>query len=185
MQTKKIEIWVGAFLLVALIAIVFICLRVANVTSLRSEPTYSISATFDNIGGLKVSSPVRIGGVVIGRVSDITLDQTNYLPRVTMDIDDRYNKIPDTSSLAIRTSGLLGEQYLALNVGFSDPEMGTAILKDGGTIQDTKSAMVLEDLIGQFLYKSNDSSNKNSGDAPASNDGNNTETAAPHAGATN
>lgn len=185
MQTKKFEIWVGAFLLIALIAIIFICLRVANVTSLRSEPTYSISATFDNIGGLKVSSPVRLGGVVIGRVSDIALDPKTYLPRVTLDIDDRYNQIPDTSSLAIRTSGLLGEQYLALNMGFNDPEMGTSILKDGGTIQDTKSAMVLEDLIGQFLYKSNDGSNKNSGDAPANTDGNTTETAAPHAGATN
>lgn len=71
-----------------------------------------------------------------------------------MDIQQRYNHIPDTSSLAVRTSGLLGEQFLALNVGFEDPDMGTGILKDGGVIQDTKSALVLEDLIGQFLYKS-------------------------------
>ncbi len=157
---KKSEIWVGAFMLVALIAVIFLCLKVANVTSMRSEPTYRISATFDNIGGLKVSSPVRIGGVVIGRVSDIALDDKSYLPRVSMDIDQRYNHIPDTSSLSIRTSGLLGEQYLSLNVGFDDPEMGTSILKDGGTIQDTKSAMVLEDLIGQFLYKGNNGDNK-------------------------
>ncbi|AFJ45512.1 outer membrane lipid asymmetry maintenance protein MlaD [Shimwellia blattae] len=185
MQTKKFEIWVGAFLLVALIAILFICLKVANVTSLRSEPTYRISAVFDNIGGLKVSSPVRIGGVVIGRVSDIALDAKTYLPRVTMEIDDRYHEIPDTSSLAIRTSGLLGEQYLALNVGFSDPDMGTSMLKDGSVVQDTKSAMVLEDLIGQFLYKSNDGTNKTNGDAPANSDGDTTGTTAPHAGATN
>lgn len=83
------------------------------------------------------------------------------------------NHIPDTSSLSIRTSGLLGEQYLALNVGFEDPELGTAILKDGDTIQDTKSAMVLEDLIGQFLYGSKGDDNKNSGDAPAAAPGNN------------
>ncbi|WP_058910824.1 outer membrane lipid asymmetry maintenance protein MlaD [Entomohabitans teleogrylli] len=173
MQTKKFEVWVGTFMLVALVAIIFLCLKVADVTSLRSEATYRVYATFDNIGGLKVRSPVRVGGVVIGRVSDITLDPQTYLPRVTLNINERYNHIPDTSSLAIRTSGLLGEQYLALNVGFEDPELGTAILKDGDKIQDTKSAMVLEDLIGQFLYNSKGSDNKNSGDAPASGTENN------------
>ncbi|HAZ54678.1 MAG TPA: outer membrane lipid asymmetry maintenance protein MlaD [Franconibacter helveticus] len=165
MQTKKFEIWVGAFMLVALLAGLFLFLKVANVTSMRTEPTYQLYATFDNIGGLKVSSPVRIGGVVIGRVADISLDPKTYLPRVTMDIEQRYDHIPDTSSLSIRTSGLLGEQYLALNVGFEDPELGTSILKEGGTIQDTKSAMVLEDLIGQFLYKSNSGDNQNSDSA--------------------
>ncbi|EGT3574125.1 outer membrane lipid asymmetry maintenance protein MlaD [Citrobacter amalonaticus] len=175
MQTKKNEIWVGIFLLAALLAALFVCLKAANVTSMRTEPTYTIYATFDNIGGLKVRSPVRIGGVVVGRVADISLDPKTYLPRVTLDIEERYNHIPDTSSLSIRTSGLLGEQYLALNVGFEDPELGTSILKDGGTIQDTKSAMVLEDMIGQFLYNSNSKGddNKNSGDASAPNEGHN------------
>lgn len=153
MQTKKNEVWVGAFMLIALVAILFLCLKVADIKSFGAKPTYRIYATFDNIGGLKTNSPVRVGGVVIGRVSDIVLDK-NFSPRVEIQIDDSYSNIPDTSSLAIRTSGLLGEQYLALNIGFEDPDMGTAILKDGGTIQDTKSAMVLEDLIGQFLYKS-------------------------------
>ena len=162
MQTKKNEIWVGIFLLAALLAALFVCLKAANVTSIRTEPTYTLYATFDNIGGLKARSPVSIGGVVVGRVADITLE-----------IEQRYNHIPDTSSLSIRTSGLLGEQYLALNVGFEDPELGTAILKDGDTIQDTKSAMVLEDLIGQFLYGSKGDDNKNSGDAPAAAPGNN------------
>ncbi|WP_312947814.1 outer membrane lipid asymmetry maintenance protein MlaD [Superficieibacter sp.] len=183
MQTRKSEIWVGIFLLVALLAGLFICLKAANVTSLRTEPTYRIYATFDNIGGLKSSSPVRIGGVVIGRVADIALDPKTYLPRVALDIEERYNAIPDTSSLAIRTSGLLGEQYLALNVGFDDPELGTSMLKEGSTIQDTKSAMVLEDLIGQFLYNSKGGDNQNSTDAqtPA---GEHTDAAAP-AGQTN
>ncbi|WP_054179016.1 outer membrane lipid asymmetry maintenance protein MlaD [Trabulsiella odontotermitis] len=171
MQTKKSEIWVGVFLLVALLAALFICLKAANVTSMRTEPTYRLYATFDNIGGLKARSPVRIGGVVIGRVADISLDPKTYLPRVAMDIEERYNKIPDTSSLAIRTSGLLGEQFLALNVGFEDPELGTSILKEGDTIQDTKSAMVLEDLIGQFLYNSKGDDNKNSGDAQGAGEG--------------
>ncbi|HAZ78112.1 MULTISPECIES: outer membrane lipid asymmetry maintenance protein MlaD [Enterobacteriaceae] len=167
MQTKKTEIWVGIFLLIALLAALFICLKAADVASMRTEPTYRITATFDNIGGVKIHSPVRIGGVVVGRVADIELDPKTYLPRVSLDIEERYNQIPDTSSLAIRTSGLLGEQYLALNVGFDDPELGSSMLKDGSTIQDTKSAMVLEDLIGQFLYNSKGSDNKSSGDAPA------------------
>ncbi|WP_039056794.1 outer membrane lipid asymmetry maintenance protein MlaD [Enterobacter sp. Bisph1] len=172
MQTKKSEIWVGIFLLLAMLAALFICLKAADVASMRTEPTYRIYATFDNIGGLKARSPVRIGGVVIGRVADISLDPKTYLPRVALDIEERYNQIPDTSSLAIRTSGLLGEQFLALNVGFDDPEMGTSMLKEGSTIQDTKSAMVLEDLIGQFLYNSKGSDNKNSGDAAKHNEGN-------------
>ncbi len=166
MQTTKSEIWVGAFLLLALAAALFLCLRVADLKSLGSEPTWRLYATFDNIGGLKTGSPVRIGGVVIGRVTDISLDSKSYSPRVSMDIEDKYSQLPDTSSLAVRTSGLLGEQYLALNVGFEDPDMGTAMLKDGSSIQDTKSAMVLEDLIGQFLYKSgNGSDNKNASSA--------------------
>lgn len=157
-------------MLIALCAAIFLCLQVANVKSLGSAPTYRLYATFDNVGGLKARSPVKIGGVVIGRVAEISLDPQTYLPRVAMDIDRRYNHIPDTSSTAIRTSGLLGEQYLALNVGFEDPEMGTAILKDGGTIQDTKSAIVLEDLIGQFLYKSGgESTNAPASTAPAGN----------------
>mgnify|MGYP003604353081 FL=1 len=167
MQTKKSEIWVGAFLIIALIAVLFLCLKVADIRSIGSDPTYRISADFDNIGGLKSGSPVKVGGVVIGRVSSISLDK-NYSPRVEMDIDQKYNQIPSTSTLAIRTSGLLGEQFLALNIGFEDPEMGTTILKNGGVIQDTKSALVLEDLIGQFLYKSGDGkADPDAGSAPA------------------
>lgn len=172
MQTKKSEIWVGAFLIIALIAVIFLCLKVADIRSIGSDPTYRISADFDNIGGLKSGSPVKVGGVVIGRVSSITLDK-NYSPRVEMDIDQKYNQIPNTSTLAIRTSGLLGEQFLALNIGFEDPEMGTTILKNGGVIQDTKSAMVLEDLIGQFLYKSGDGkADPDATAAPAAPEGN-------------
>jgi len=153
MQTKKSEIWVGVFMIIALLAVIFLCLKVAGIHSVGKMATYRISTSFDNIGGLKVRSPVKVGGVVVGRVADIALDPKTYTPRVTMEIDKTYNHIPDTSSLAIRTSGLLGEQYLSLNIGFEDPDMGTSILKDGGVIQDTKSALVLEDLIGQFLYK--------------------------------
>jgi phospholipid/cholesterol/gamma-HCH transport system substrate-binding protein len=162
MQSKKNEIWVGVFMLLALLALLFLILRVADLKSLGTEPTWKLYATFDNIGGLKVSSPVRIGGVVIGRVTDISLDDKTLSPRVTIDISDQYaNKIPDTSSLAIRTQGLLGEKFLSLNPGFDDPDPGSSMLKAGGTLRDTKSAMVLEDLIGQFLYKSGDNKNDN------------------------
>lgn len=92
MQTKKSEIWVGAFMLIALCAIVFICLQVANLKSIGSEPTYRIYATFDNIGGLKPRSPVKIGGVVIGRVADIELDPKTYTPRVALDIQKSTTK---------------------------------------------------------------------------------------------
>lgn len=158
MQSKKKEIWVGLFMLITLCSVVFISLRVADLSSLNKQSTYQLHAVFDNIGGLKVRSPVKVGGVVIGRVSEITLDEKMYLPHVTIELDERYNHIPDTSSLSIRTSGLLGEQFLALNIGFEDEEMDTKIFKEGDTFHDTKSAMVLEDLIGQFLYKSEDSS---------------------------
>ncbi|MCR3755639.1 MAG: intermembrane phospholipid transport system, substrate binding protein MlaD [Sodalis sp. Psp] len=159
MQTKKNEIWVGAFMVIALCAIMFLCLKVADIRLVNHVDTYHISASFDNIGGLKVYSPVKVGGVVIGRVVDITLDPQTYIPKVTMDIEQTYDHIPDTSSLAIQTSGLLGEQYLALNIGFEDLDMGASILKDGDVIHDTKSAMVLEDLIGQSLYKINNRDN--------------------------
>mgnify|MGYP003286911600 CR=1 FL=1 len=144
-------------MLIALAAIVFLCLKVADIQSIGNKPTYQINASFSNVGGLKPGSPVRVGGVVVGRVADITLNKQTYEPDVKIDILSEYDNIPDTSSLSIRTSGLLGEQYLALNIGFYDEDMGTEILKNGGRIQDTKPAMVLEDLIGQFLYKSGDS----------------------------
>ncbi|MBK5071493.1 outer membrane lipid asymmetry maintenance protein MlaD [Budviciaceae bacterium CWB-B4] len=168
MQSKKTEIWVGVFMLIGLCSLLFLCLKVADVKSLGNEPTYRLYATFDNIGGLKARSPVRVGGVLVGRVADITLDQKTYFPRVAIDMQQRFNHIPDTSSLSIRTSGLLGEQFLAMNIGFEDEDMGTKILKDGDEIKDTKSAMVLEDLIGQFLYKSGgDEKPADEGTAPA------------------
>lgn len=155
-QNKRQEIGVGIFMLIGLAALVFLALKVADIKSLGNEPTYRLTATFDNIGSLKVRSPVKIGGVVVGRVTNITLDTKTYLPKVELAILSRYNEIPETSSLSIRTAGLLGEQYLSLIPGFVDTD--TAMLKDGARIEDTKSAMVLEDLIGQFLYNSGSNS---------------------------
>lgn len=149
-QTIKYEFWVGLFLLLGMGALVFMGLKVANVQGFNQEKSYHVSATFDNIGGLKVRAPLKVGGVVIGRVTDISLDENTYLPQVTIAIKEEFNQIPDNSSLSIKTSGLLGEQYIALSVGFDDGE--TPMLKEGSKVGDTKSAMVLEDLVGQFLY---------------------------------
>ncbi|MDO4430358.1 MAG: outer membrane lipid asymmetry maintenance protein MlaD [Lonepinella koalarum] len=153
-QTIKYEFWVGLFLLLGIAALVFMGLKVANVQGFNQEKSYTVTATFDNIGGLKVRAPLKVGGVVIGRVTAISLDEKSYLPQVSIAINETYNEIPDNSSLSIKTSGLLGEQYIALNIGFDDGE--TAMLKEGSKIVDTKSAMVLEDLIGQFLYGDKD-----------------------------
>lgn len=150
-QSIKYEFWVGLFVLLGLGALVFLGLRVANVQGFASEKTYTLYATFDNIGGLKVRAPIKVGGVVIGRVADISLDPTTYTPKVALAVNQNFNQIPDTSSLSIKTAGLLGEQYIALNVGFSI-EGETEMLKEGDSFADTNSAMVLEDLIGQFLY---------------------------------
>lgn len=150
-QSIKYEFWVGLFVLLSLGALVFLGLRVANVQGFSAEKTYTLYATFDNIGGLKVRAPIKVGGVVVGRVADIQLDPQTYTPKVTLAVKQAFNQIPDTSSLSIKTAGLLGEQYIALNIGFVI-EGETAMLKEGDSFADTNSAMVLEDLIGQFLY---------------------------------
>ena len=121
-QTIKYEFWVGLFLLLGIAALVFMGLKVANVQGFNEAKSYHITATFDNIGGLKVRAPLKVGGVVIGRVTNIALDEKTYLPKVTIAVNEEFNQIPDNSSLSIKTSGLLGEQYIALSVGFDDGE---------------------------------------------------------------
>lgn len=165
-QSIKYEFWVGLFVLLGLLGLAFLGLRVANVQGFSSEKTYTLYATFDNIGGLKVRAPIKVGGVVVGRVSNIQLDEQTYTPKVTLAVNEEFNKIPDTSSLSIKTSGLLGEQYIALNIGFM-LEGETEHMKSGDSFADTNSAMVLEDLIGQFLYgdkKSSDAEPKTEGE---------------------
>lgn len=165
-KSLKYEFWVGLFVLLGLGALIFLGLRVANVQGFASEKTYTLYATFDNIGGLKVRAPIKVGGVVVGRVSDIQLDAKTYTPKVTLAVNEEFNQIPDTSSLSIKTAGLLGEQYIALNVGFSI-EGETEMLKNGDSFADTNSAMVLEDLIGQFLYGDKKTENTNSAEPKA------------------
>lgn len=140
----------GLFLLSGMAAFLVLVFNVANVEVKAGDSSYTLHAKFSNIGGLKVRSPVKVGGVVVGRVSAITLDPERLVPVVTMSMDKRYQEFPETSTLSILTSGLLGEQFLGLAPGFVDDDI--AMLVDGDSIHDTHSALVLEELIGQFLY---------------------------------
>jgi len=150
MLTRKIEVLVGLFLLSGFAAFLVLVFNVANVEVKTGNSSYTLYAKFSNIGGLKVRSPVKVGGVVVGRVSAITLDTSELVPVVELSMDKEFNQFPETSSLSILTSGLLGEQFLGLTPGFMDEDI--AMLVDGDRIDDTHSALVLEDLIGQFLY---------------------------------
>ncbi|MDX1795883.1 MAG: outer membrane lipid asymmetry maintenance protein MlaD [Hydrogenovibrio sp.] len=149
-----VEIWVGAFVIMTLISLVFIAFKVSNFQGIQDKPTYQISALFGNIGGLKVRAPVKISGVVVGRVASISVDQRTYKAKVVMDIYSEYNKLSLDTSASILTSGLLGDQYIGLQPG-ADEEY----LKNGDQLDLVQSALVLENLIGQFLTKFADGGN--------------------------
>ncbi len=157
-QIKKLELWVGGFVLAGFAALLVLVFKVADVQSIGGNESYTLKAHFDNIGGLKVRSPIKVGGVTVGKITDITLDTEHYIPVVTLAIDKKYGYFPETSSAAILTSGLLGEQYLGIEPGFIDEDI--EMLADGDLIEDTKSALVLEDMIGQVLYSIGGDSNK-------------------------
>ena len=155
LSQRLIEALVGVFLTCAVLALTVLAFKVSGLTEFFPEKTYVISAAFDEIGGLKTRSPVKIGGVQIGEVTQITLDPTSYKAIVKLRINSRFKDIPDDSSAGILTSGLLGDNYVAIN-----PMYNTAYLKNGDQIQFTHSAMVLEKLIGQFIYKMNNGGSK-------------------------
>lgn len=145
---RLIESLVGLFLIFAMLALTVLAFKVSGLTSLFPTKSYTVTAAFEEIGGLKVRSPVKIGGVQIGEVSDVTLDPVTFKAVVKMRIEDQFNDIPDDSSAGIFTSGLLGDNYVAIT-----PMYNTTFLKEGSQIQITRSAMVLEKLIGQLVYK--------------------------------
>jgi phospholipid/cholesterol/gamma-HCH transport system substrate-binding protein len=155
MISRKIEILVGSFLLLGIAAILMLMLQVADSKLGANNESYRLYAKFDNVGGLKIRSAIKVGGVVVGRVAGISLDNEDFTPLVAMDISSEFNQFPGTSSVAILTSGLLGEQFIGLTPGFIDEEENT-VLVENDHIEDTRSAMVLEDLIGQFLYGNSD-----------------------------
>jgi len=146
MQNRTLEIGVGLFLLAGILALLLLALRVSGLSPTTSTETYKLYAYFDNIAGLTVRAKVTMAGVTIGKVTAIDLDRDSFTGRVTMQVEKRVNNLPTDSTASILTAGLLGEKYIGLSVGGED-----TLLKDGGTIHDTQSALVLEDLIGKFL----------------------------------
>ena len=146
MKRNALDFWVGLFVVVGFLALLFLALKAGNMSSFSFQETYSVQARFDNIGGLKVRAPVKSAGVVVGRVADISFDDKTYQATALLKLDKRF-QFPKDTSAKILTSGLLGEQYIGL-----EPGGDTAMLADGSRITMTQSAVVLENLIGQFLY---------------------------------
>ncbi|NVK72831.1 MAG: outer membrane lipid asymmetry maintenance protein MlaD [Oceanospirillaceae bacterium] len=152
MRSKRTELFVGCFIVLGILAFVYLAVQVSGLAFAGKKDTYQIVARFDDIGGLTNRAKVTIAGVTVGSVESISFDKELYMGLVTMNIDSDVNNIPTDSSIAILTSGLLGEKYLGISIGAEDE-----MLKDGGEIFDTQSALVLETLISQFLFKSGDS----------------------------
>ncbi|AJC15192.1 outer membrane lipid asymmetry maintenance protein MlaD [Pandoraea sputorum] len=172
MKKHPLDFWVGLFVVLGFAALLFLALKAGNMSSLSFSNTYPITVRFDNIGGLKPRAAVKSAGVVVGRVASIKFDDKRYLADVTLNLDSQY-QFPKDSSAKILTSGLLGEQYIGLEPGGDDQ-----MLKGGDTITLTQSAIVLENLIGQFLYnKAADAGGAQAGGASAA------PAAAPAAGA--
>jgi phospholipid/cholesterol/gamma-HCH transport system substrate-binding protein len=146
MQRSNNDIWVGLFVLIGAAALLFLALQSANLLSLNFQKSYAVTARFDNIGGLKPQTAVKSAGVVVGRVESITFDDKNFQATVTLALQTRYS-FPKDSSLKILTSGLLGEQYIGIEAGADEKT-----LQAGDVITATQSAVVLENLISQFLY---------------------------------
>jgi phospholipid/cholesterol/gamma-HCH transport system substrate-binding protein len=146
MSRKELDLWVGVFVAIGIAGLLFLSMKVANLSSFSAPETYQIRAKFDNIGGLKPRAPVKAAGVVVGRVSDVRFDNETFEAAVTLMVDSRF-QFPRDTSAKILTSGLLGEQYIGLSAGGD-----TVNLKTGDTLKITQSAVVLENLISQFLY---------------------------------
>jgi phospholipid/cholesterol/gamma-HCH transport system substrate-binding protein len=146
MKRTTVDLWVGLFVTGGLVALLVLALKVGNATSVTVSQGYTVTAEFDDIGGLKPRAPVKSAGVVVGRVESIAFDSRKFVARVTMRLDRRY-PFPTDTTASILTSGLLGEQYVGLEGGGDE-----AMLGDGDRITLTQSAMVLERMIGRFLY---------------------------------
>ena len=144
---RIVEIWVGVFVILGLAALFGLAMKVSNIAVFQQVKGYEVTANFQNVGGLRVSAPVSMGGVQIGRVKSITLNKKTFQAEVTMTIESRFNDIPTDTSASILTSGLLGEKYVGLEPGGAPDS-----LKQGDTIQLTQSAVILEHLISKFLF---------------------------------
>jgi phospholipid/cholesterol/gamma-HCH transport system substrate-binding protein len=146
MSKTVLDLWVGLFVIAGIAALLFLALKVGSMSTVNTSDSYEVIARFENIGGLKARAPVKSAGVVVGRVSDIRFDNATYEAAVTLRLDKRY-AFPKDTTATIMTSGLLGEQYIGLEAGGDSVK-----LKDKDRILITQDAVVLENLIGQFLY---------------------------------
>ena len=146
MERSTLDLWVGVFVVAGIAALVVLALKVGNLSTYNGGESYQLEAYFSNIGGLKPQASIKSAGVLVGRVTAISLDTERYEAKVTMSIDQRYQFPVDTFA-NILTAGLLGEQYLGLVPGGDEQ-----LLKAGDVVKQTQSAVVLEDLIGKFLY---------------------------------
>lgn len=151
MHSKTVQIWVGLFVLIGMASLLVLSMKVSNISAFTETEGYEVTAHFENIGGLKVKSPVTMAGVVVGRVSDIGFDSESFEAVVTLKIQHQYNNLPEDTSASIFTAGLLGEQYIGLDAGGAEDS-----LKAGDEFQLTQSAIVLEQIIGQFLVSQAD-----------------------------
>jgi len=145
---RIIESFVGLFILAAFAALIILAFKVSGLTSFFREEAYTVTAYFDDIGGLKLKAPVKVGGVIIGEVAGVSLDPSSFKAIVQLSIYKKFNDIPSDSSASILTAGLLGDNYIELT-----PMYSQTVLKNGSVIEYTHSAMILERLIGQFLFK--------------------------------
>ena len=155
MNQRVGEIFVGLFVLLAIIALLVLALRVSGLTNIDRRNSYEVSAEFDNIGGLKVGAPVSVAGVKLGEVEHIYLDRQTFRAKVIIEIFSKKSQLPIDTSASIYTSGILGSQYISLMPGFSDQH-----LQQDGVIQTTHSALVLETLIGQLMFNLKKDGNK-------------------------
>ena len=146
MVSKLMQFWVGVFILCGFLTLIWLAIKVSGL-SWSEQGHYQVTAEFDNIGSLKVRAPVKIAGVVVGRVTRIALDNKTFRARVSMDFSDQYNQLPTDSVANIYTAGLLGANYISLTPGYA-----TLYLHGGGQIETTHSAMILENLLGQLLF---------------------------------
>jgi len=151
MNNKWVEFSTGFFTISGIVAMVILVFQATNFSQMIGSDVYKVTASFDNVSGLKERSAVSIGGVKIGRVSQINIDKESFEALVTIEIDNQYDQIPEDSSLAVYTAGLLGEKYIGMTIGGA-PD----VLKEGSHINLTQSSIVLEKLISQFLFSQSD-----------------------------
>jgi phospholipid/cholesterol/gamma-HCH transport system substrate-binding protein len=161
LSQRTIETFVGLFLLAAMAGLVALAFKVSGLTSFFQEPGYNVTADFDDIGQLKARAAVKMGGVTIGEVTGIRLDPSSFKAVVTLRIHASVNDIPSDSSASIMTAGLLGDNYVAIN-----PMYSADFLKNGSKIEDTHSAMILEKLIGQLMFKITGGDKSKTSDTP-------------------